>query len=141
MILRSQFPDAEALVIGFLADVLGPEIPVHNEIPDSWDLNPQTQPDDVPCVVVELIPTGGFGEEYEATPTLEITLMGRSKVEVIDTLLRPLEQALPGLPQRRPTVDSLEWPQRFGFVGYANRTVRKAVGRIQLTTRPIRSTS
>lgn len=136
MELRSEFPDVEALLIGYVAEVLG--YPVHNEEPDSWLINPAQRIDDVPAAIVERIPGGGIGREFESTPTLEITLVAPTRNDLWDLLVRPLERALPALPQRRPLVDSLTMTQTFGVVGYANRSVRRAVGRVQLVTRPVR---
>lgn len=138
MDLRSEFPDAEALLIGFIGDVLGPTVPVFNEEPDVWLLDPDRILDDVPCAIVERIPGGGSGREFESTPTLEITLVAPTRNDLWDLLVRPLERALPSLPQHRGSVDEISVPQTFGVVPYANRSVRRAIGRVQLVTRPVR---
>lgn len=136
MILRSEFPDAEALLIGFVSEVL--DVPVHNETPDSWLIDPAQRIDDVPAAIVERIPGAGIGREFESTPTVEITLVAPTRNDLWDLLVRPLERALPGLPQRRGLVDDVTVTQTFGVVPYANRSVRRAVGRVQLTLRPTR---
>jgi hypothetical protein len=127
MILEGMFPDVEAALIAWLSDRL--DVSVYSELPDDFDAP------FAPCLLVNRIPAGGTGSEYESTPTVEVTVFHLTRTDLWP-LVQQTEIAIRALPGRGVSmIDQIMWPQEFGVVAYNNRKLRRAVATLNLVTR------
>jgi hypothetical protein len=134
MQLTGVFPDAEMALIGWLKLNL-PEVVWYSELPLDW--NPPTAAYPLPAGLVQRIPAGSGGQEYESTPTLDINLYTGDRASLW-ALVQRTEPVIVAFPRQSagPYVDNLTWKTPFGFMAYENRAVRRAFGSVELLTRP-----
>jgi len=133
MQLIGVFPNVEKALIGWLKSNL-PDVAVYSELPLSW--NPPTDP--LPAILVQRIPAGSGGQEYESTPVLDINLYAADRSSLWD-LVQQVEPIIVNFPRQSAAaayVDNLVWHTPFGFMSYENRAVRRAFGSVELLTRP-----
>lgn len=134
MRLIGVFPNVEKALIGWLKSNLPTSVAVYSELPLSWD-PPATDP--LPAIMVQRIPSGSGGQEYESTPVLDINVYAADRASLWD-LVQQVEPLIVGFPRQSAGayVDSLTWKTPFGFMAYENRAVRRAFGSVELLTRP-----
>lgn len=89
------FPDAEALVVGYLADRLGPGCRVGTELPEGIT---EVVKDVDAVVVVALLDTADVLDFVLEDPAVEIGVLGADKASALDAakLVRAHMKAMPG---------------------------------------------
>jgi hypothetical protein len=127
------FPNVEKALIGVLKSSF-PTVDVFSEMPLNWD-PPATDP--LPAILVQRIPAGAGGQEYESTPVLDINVYAADRASLW-ALVQQVEPVIIAFPRRSEGayVDNLTWKTPFGSMAYENRAVRRAFGSIELLTRP-----
>lgn len=133
MQLIGVFPNVEKALIGWLKTNL-PDVAVYSELPLNWD--PPTV-DPLPAILVQRIPAGSGGQEFESTPVLDINLYAGDRASLW-VLVQQVEPVVVNFPRQSSGsyIDNLTWKTPFGFMSYENRAVRRAFGSVELLTRP-----
>lgn len=126
MNVPGEWPNIEEALLEYLGNEI-PELEWRTELPQGWT---------PPMGLIEQIPGGGNGPDYDDRAVVDITLFHLTRPDVWDLVARvkPILFAMPG--RGRVPIDDITASSSFGIIPYANPNVRRAVGTYRLTTRP-----
>ena len=115
------WPNVERLLLAYLKQETG--VTAYTETPSNLDTV-------APALVVERIP-GGFGQDYEKTFVVDVTVFAKTRGAVWD-LVQKVEPAM----VRCVLFDEVRETSSFGNVSYSNTALRRAVSTYSLDARP-----